>query len=283
MGLLSGVTGAIGRGVTRVSGAITSLTAALNGLRPLPTVDPPPHQPASISQVIEEMRLVGAEMPAVDGVAQFHRMYLHVTELVGAAAAARSFQDAAFMERLDCVFAGLYLDACRATDDSRSSAWQPLFALRAQHGTASLQYAVAGMNAHINFDLGLALVRTCRQLGRTLDSPGVHADFLAVNAILAAAVQEVRESYLAGIALEVDRAASPALDVIGGWSIEAARDAAWLSATVQWALQGRKDAHTAYLSSRASLVGLVTRQLLTPVILPEPGPAPGWSGARRRE
>ena len=274
MGLLSDVAKAIGRGVTRVSAAITSLTTTLNGLRPLPAVDPPPHQPASIAQVLEEMRHLGAEMPADDGVAEFHRMYLHITELLGAAAAARSFQDAAFMERLDCVFAGLYLDACRATDQNRSSAWQPLFSLRAEPGTANLQYALAGMNAHINFDLGLALVRTCRQLGRTLDSPGVHADFLAVNAILAAAVQEVRESYLAGIALDVDRAASPVLDVVGGWSIEAARDAAWLSATVQWALQGREEAYAAYLGSRASLVGLITRQLLTPVAFPDPGPAP---------
>ena len=198
MGFLRDVAHAVRRGVTRASGAVTSVTAALNGRRALPRVDPPPGQPTSIAQVIEEMRLLGAAMPAEDGVADFHRMYLHVTELVGAAAEARSFQDAAFMERLDCVFAGLYLDACRANDQARSSAWQPLFELRAQPGTASLQYALAGMNAHINFDLGLALVRTCRQLGRTLDSPGVRADFLAINALLAGAVQEVRESYLAG-------------------------------------------------------------------------------------
>ncbi len=55
------------------------------------------------------------------------------------------------------------------------------------------------------------------------------------------------------------------LNVVGGWSIEAARDAAWLSATVQWALQGEPNAYAAYLDSRASIVGLVTRQLLTPV------------------
>lgn len=275
MGFLRDVANALRRGVTGASGAVTSVTAALNGRRTMTTVDPPPEQPTSIAQVIEEMRALGAAMPAQDGVADFHRMYLHVTELVGAAAAARSFQDAAFMERLDCVFAGLYLDACRASDQNRSKAWQPLFALRAQPGTASLQYALAGMNAHINFDLGLALVRTCRQLGRTLDSPGVRADFLAINAILAGAVQEVRESYLAGAALRADRAASPVLDVVGGWSIEAARDAAWLSATVQWALQGRKDAYAGYLDSRASIVGLVTRQLLTPVTFPELAPAPG--------
>lgn len=265
MGFLRDVANAVRRDITGASGAATRVTTALNSWRGFTTVDPPPEQPTSISQVIEQMRILRASMPPEDGVAQFHRMYLHVTELVGAAAAARSFQDAAFMERLDCVFAGLYLDACRASDESRSRAWQPLFALRAQPGTAGLQYALAGMNAHINFDLGLALVRTCRQLGRTLDSPGVRADFLAINAILAGAVQEVRASYLAGAALEADRAASPVLDVVAGWSIAAARDAAWLSAVVQWALQSRKETHAQYLDSRASMVGLVTRQLLTPV------------------
>lgn len=278
MGFLSDVSTAVRRGVTLASSAVTHVTAALNGSGALATVVPPPGQPTSIAEVVEEMRVLRASMPADDGVADFHRMYLHVTELVGAAAAARSFRDAEFMERLDCVFASLYLDACRATDETRSSAWQPLFALRAQPQTVGLQYALAGMNAHINFDLGVALVRTCRQLGRTLDSPGVRADFLTVNAILAGAVQEVRESYLAGAALHVDRAASPVLDVVGGWSIEAARDAAWVSATVQWALQGRKDAYAAYLDSRASMVGLVTRQLLAPVVLPELGPAPDSSG-----
>lgn len=275
MGFLNDVANALRRGVTRASGAVTRVTVALNGHRSLGTLEPPPGQPTSIAEVIEEMRLLGAVLPVRDGVADFHRMYLHVTERVGAAVAARSFRDAVFMERLDCVFAGLYLDACRASDDSRSSAWQPLFELRAQPGTASLQYALAGMNAHINFDLGLALVRTCRQLGRTLDSPGVRADFLAINALLAAEVQAVRESYLAGAALHVDRAASPVLNIVGGWSIEAARDAAWLSATVQWALQGRRDAYANYLDSRASFVGLVTRQLLTPVTFPAPRPARG--------
>jgi len=275
MGFLSNLVDAVRRGIAQASGAVTAATAALGGHRVPTKVEPPPGQPSSIAEVIEEMRTLGAAMPANDGVGDFHRMYLHVTELVGAAAAARSFQDVAFTERLDCVFAGLYLDACRATDQTRSSAWQPLFALRAQPGTASLQYALAGMNAHINFDLGLALVRTCRQLGRTLDSPGVRADFLAINDLLGAAVQEVRESFLAGVALDVDRAAAPVLNVVGGWSIEAARDAAWVSATVQWTLQDRADAYAAYLGSRASIVGLVSRQLLTPVIVPEPVPDNG--------
>ena len=117
MGFLREVANAVRRGLTEASGAVTRVTAAVNGRPGLTTVDPPPGQPTSIAQVIEEMRLLGAAMPAEDGVADFHRMYLHVTELVGAAAAARSFQDAAFMERLDCVFAGLYLDIVKQCGD----------------------------------------------------------------------------------------------------------------------------------------------------------------------
>jgi len=265
MGLFDDLGDAVRRGVRQVSGGVTRVRTVLDGIRRLPVLDVPSDQPSSIEEVVADLRELAATMPPADGVADFHRMYLHVTELVGAAAASRSFADVAFMERLDCVFAGLYLDACRATDASRSKAWQPLFELRAQPRTASLQYALAGMNAHINHDLGLALVRSCRQLGRTLESPGVRADFLAVNAILAGAVHEVRESYLDGLALQVDRAASPVLDVVGGWSIEKARDAAWLSAGVQWVLQGEPNAYASYLDSRASIVGLVTRQLLAPV------------------
>ncbi len=160
------------------------------------------------------------------------------------------------MERLDRVFAGLYLDACRAPDQNRRSAWQPLFALRAQPGTASLQYALAGMNAHINLDLGL--VRTCRQLGRTLDSPGLRADFLAINGLLAAAVQGGARVLPRRVRPRRRSCSGTGVERPGGWNIEAARDAAWLSATVQWSLQGQLDAHAAYLSSRASIVGLVS-------------------------
>lgn len=268
MGFFRSLTVTVRRGLTQASGVVTRATAVLTGVRGLPRLEPPADQPPSIPHVVDEMRRLGAPLPHGDGVADFHRMYLHVTELVGAATAARSFRDAEFMERLDCVFAGLYLDAFRATDATRSKAWQPLFELRAQPDTAGLQYALAGMNAHINYDLSVALVRACRQTGRTLESPGVREDFLAINALLAAAVQEVRESYLSGIALGVDRAASPVLNLVGSWSIEAARDAAWLSATVQWALQADEEAYAAYLRSRASIIGLVTRQLLAPVAAP---------------
>ena len=80
MSFLSDVTKAVGQRVTHFSAAVSTataaVTAAVSGLRPLPTVSAPPDQPASIAQVLEEMRLLGGAMPADDGVADFHRMYL---------------------------------------------------------------------------------------------------------------------------------------------------------------------------------------------------------------
>ena len=41
------------------------------------------------------------------------------------------------------------------------TAWQPLFERRADPGIEPIQFALAGMNAHINHDLPLAVVATC--------------------------------------------------------------------------------------------------------------------------
>jgi len=64
-------------------------------------------------------------------------------------------------------------------------AWAPLFEARAKPRIAPIQFALAGMNAHISHDLCLALVATCKELGLGLDlgSPQ-HRDYLKVNAIL---------------------------------------------------------------------------------------------------
>ena len=59
----------------------------------------------------------------------------------------------------------------------------PLFTQRSKKGVAPLQFALAGMNAHINRDLPVALVATCRELGIELrDGSPEQADYVQVNA-----------------------------------------------------------------------------------------------------
>jgi hypothetical protein len=95
----------------------------------------------------------------------FLRLYLAVTEAVDEAVDAGSaYRDRRFVRWLDVVFANLFFRALR--DDARLAssapkAWAPLFAVRARSGIAPIQFALAGMNAHINRDLPFALVETC--------------------------------------------------------------------------------------------------------------------------
>jgi hypothetical protein len=64
-------------------------------------------EPATIRDVIEQMRTLEAALSATDGVAFFNHLYLRVTEAVAAAITAGVFADRAFMERLDVIFGGL--------------------------------------------------------------------------------------------------------------------------------------------------------------------------------
>jgi hypothetical protein len=100
-------------------------------LAPTRPVAVPPGQPASVSEVVERLRRVGTGLGPADGVGHFNTLYLLVTERVGARLASHAFVNPAFLERLDAVFAGLYLEAVEASDDRRSKAWAPLFESRA--------------------------------------------------------------------------------------------------------------------------------------------------------
>ncbi len=84
-----------------------------------------------------------------------------------------------------------------AADDPAAAplAWRPLLEQRAQPGIEPIQFALAGMNAHINHDLPLAVTGTCTALA-TSPSAGAHqADYQKVDQLLDAAEQSVRESF----------------------------------------------------------------------------------------
>jgi Family of unknown function (DUF5995) len=106
------------------------------------------------------------------------------------------FADPAFMTQLDVTFANLYFTA---VDDAGNPpavplAWRPLIEQRAQRGIEPVQFALAGMSAHINHDLPLAVTGTCAALA-TSPSAGAHqADYQKVDQLLDAAEQSVRQS-----------------------------------------------------------------------------------------
>ena len=226
-----------------------------------------PELPRTVAGVIARMREIDAELPAGDGVGVFNHMYLTVTERIDAIITGSDdelrFADPAAMAELDVRFANLWLRAYDAAAAGREipKAWQPLFAARAG-GRWPIQYAVAGMNTHIEHDLPLAVVATCARRG--LEPDDVHADYEAVNAVLAQVESGIRRSFLTEVGQAADDRVGPAVHLISAWSIDKARDLSWTTVQTLWALRDQDWLESRVRSALASTVGMTTRALLTP-------------------
>jgi hypothetical protein len=122
------------------------------------------------------------------------------------------------------------------------------------------------MNAHINHDLAVAVVESCRQLGRSPSTPGIEGDYQRITRLLAEVQAEVRQSFLDGPALQLDRRyAAPIANLVGSGSIVRSRDAALYIASVLWSLNGTPGLREDYLDRLSRTVGMAGRLLLTPL------------------
>ena len=223
-----------------------------------------------IAAVIARMQSVAAELPVSDGVARFNHLYLEVTQAVDGAVRTTVFEDPTYMTALDVCFAGLYFDAldAAAAGTPLPRCWAPLFQARADPHIAPIQFAIAGMNAHINHDLPLALVFTCTAEGvaPALDSPA-HRDFMKVNGVLTTVEAQVKAEYLTGLVGVADDVLGRIDNVIAMWSIEEARSAAWTHAQTLWELRGHPDLTAAFEDALDGTVGLASRGLLVPTLI----------------
>jgi hypothetical protein len=244
-----------------------------------PALVPSPSIPATIPEIlaappvetvedaVARMVAIDAALPAADGISCFNRLYLEVTKSVLAHLGQATFANPEFLSRLDVAFANLYFAALRAFQAGGTTphAWWPLFAARSSRAIAPIQFAFAGMNAHINRDLPVALVATFADMG--IDpgaAPSEHDDFERVNALLADTEQQVKSLYLDPLLRTLDAEFGQVDDVVAMWSVVAARDAAWTHGQVMWHLRGVATLVGAYLTTLDRTVGLGSRGLLIP-------------------
>ena len=221
----------------------------------------------SVTQAIARMELIEASTPADDGLACFNRMYLGVTREVNSQLSQQFFADPEFMTLLDVTFANLYFDAtdAAAQPDTVPQAWRPLVQRRADKEIEPIQFALAGMNAHINHDLPLAVVATCAKLG-SAPTAGAHlADYQKVDGLLDAAEQSVRQSFESAAELTVDRHLRAVDNLVSNWTINSARDAAWNNALLLWQLRDSPAARQLVLVGLADMTALASRLLLVAV------------------
>jgi hypothetical protein len=220
---------------------------------------------SSVQDVIGRLRRIDDELPPDDGAAVFNRMYLSVTETVAAGLAGDAvFVDPSFMERLDVTFASLWIEAYDAGAGDVPAAWAALFERRHDRAVLPIQFALAGMNSHIEHDLVVAVIQTCQQLDTTPEELGVHHDYEAVNRLLAACESKIRRSFLTDAGQEVDARLGPAVHIVNSWNIDKARDVAWVNVEAIWAFRHVGSLVNRYLAALARTVGMASRCLLTP-------------------
>ncbi|HEX7290008.1 MAG TPA: DUF5995 family protein [Conexibacter sp.] len=228
---------------------------------------PSPANP--IAAVIAQMEAIEAGLAPTDGVACFNALYLAVTRAVDSRVADEGFADPAFLRALDVAFAQLYFDAVDAVAAGRkpSRAWAPLFERRGDRRVAAIQFALAGMNAHINHDLPLALIATFEQLGLSPEPDGApHADYQRVNGTLTTVEEQVKARFATGLVGVADHVLGRLDDVLAMWSIGEARNAAWQHCETLWALRDHRRLYADALDALDGICGLAGRGLLTPVL-----------------
>jgi len=229
---------------------------------------PAPDAPVvSVAGAIARMEAIGTALPAADGLACFNRMYLDVTRQVNSQLGLGFFADPAFMTALDVAFANLYFAAAgtAGTGAAVPLAWRPLVARRAVAGIEPVQFALAGMNAHISHDLPVAMVSTCMALATAPDAAPHPADYQKVDQLLDAAEQSIRQSFESAAELAADRHLEAVANLIATWTINSARDMAWNNCLLLWAVRDDPIAHRLFLDTLAASTALASQLLLVAV------------------
>jgi len=225
----------------------------------------------TIADVIGVLQSLDAMLSHDDGLKWFNLLYLKVTEGVRDNPPIAGWETPQWLQRLDVLFAHLYFNAIinwerNPTQTARS--WIPLFQARPRRDIMRVQFALAGMNAHINHDLPIALVQVNGEKGNqpSRRSPE-YRDFEYVNNILEAVEAKMKPYVATGITGQIDEDLGEVDDVIAMWNVRKARETGWVNGEILWHLRSVPvpTASADFLTSLDRLVSLGSRGLLAPV------------------
>jgi len=220
--------------------------------------------PQSVEDVIGSMQAIDAICVDGDGLKWFNRLYLGVTGALKARVDAGGFQDGAWMAALDVQFAGLYLGALRSAlgGGTAPRCWTVLWERRNWTALARIQCALAGVNAHINHDLPMAIVRTG---AAPVHGDAHYQDYTALNATLNSLVDAAKVELHVRLLGDLLPPVSQLEDAVAAFSVTAAREAAWNHAEIFWALRGLSELTARTEDSLDGMTAVIGKGLLVPV------------------
>lgn len=223
----------------------------------------------SIVDVLGIMQFIEATCIDGDGLEWFNWLYLQVTQAVETRAASAEFTDPAWLAELDVQFARLYFGALESalSGQPRPGCWQALFECRNRAAVARIQFAIAGINAHINHDLPQAIVATC-QVKATVPQHGSaqYTDYTTLNTTLDGLIETAKQTLHVRLLGDPLPAVSHLENSIASWNVSAAREAAWQNAELLWHLQGNPALSVAFMDTLDGLTTVVGKALLVPAL-----------------
>ena len=226
-------------------------------------------QPTTVAEVIAALEAIDGLLPDTDGLKWFNWLYLTVTKAVDLNIAAEAWHNPAWLTQLDVVFAGLYLSALSAwltPGETAPKCWAILFDSRNDAKLARIQFALAGINAHIDHDLSEAVVETCRQFGiAPVHQSPEYLDYTQVNNILEPIVNQAKSQLLTGL-LGDDL---PSIDYVenmaAAFGLRTAREAAWTNGEILFHVEVIPGLGDRFLDGLDNAATRAARGLLAPL------------------
>jgi hypothetical protein len=190
----------------------------------------------SIQQVVDALdTLIEWSIDVSSRLGYFAALYKRITVAVGIAVSEGAFQDGARMERLDTAFANRYFDALNGHFHPNrfprpTHSWQITFDAADRPEPILVQHMLAGVNAHIGLDLGIAAEAICP--GSTLAV--LQEDFNRINAVLASQVTGVVDDIneLSPVLADLYAVLKQQQILLINETVQGYRDSAWRFATV---------------------------------------------------
>jgi hypothetical protein len=221
--------------------------------------------PNSIADVLTTMQDIDALCVPGDGLKWFNWLYLQVTKAVEDRVATGGFTDPAWLTELDVQFATLFFNALSAslTGAVCPGCWGAVFAVRNKTDIARIQFALAGMNAHINHDLPIAIDGTSESTG-TVPQHGSaqYNDYTGLNAPMDALIDTAKQTLNVRLLGDPLPAVSHLEDTIAAWNLAAAREKAWNTSESLW--QDPAALRAAHMDIIDGLTTVISKVLLVP-------------------
>ncbi len=203
-----------------------------------------------------------------DGLKWFNWLYMQVTQAAEERVAAGAFTDTNWLAELDVQFARLYFGAVCEWLAGRPApgCWTALLRRRHETVIARIQFALAGINAHINHDLPVAIDATCK-VTYTAPSHGStqHSDYASLNAVFDGLIELAKQKLMVRLLGDPLPEVSHLENTIAAWNVAAARESAWVNAEVLWRLSDAPPLALRYMDVLDGIAAVAGKALLAPV------------------